>query len=120
MAEEFVKKQEFDDYRKETNAKIEALDTDIRSFSNLLAKIDKKTDIMLNTIENNKDTESLKIETAIAPVINKQNLQEQQIQSNTKDITEIKENNKWLWRTIAASIIAMVGEIIMAAIVFFK
>lgn len=120
MAEEFVKKTEFDLFRKETNHKIEELNSDIKEFSNLLSKIDKKTDIMLNTIESNKETEILKIETAIAPLANKQNLQEHEIQENTKEIKEIKENNKWLWRTIVAAIIGMIGEIIMAAIAFFK
>jgi DNA-binding XRE family transcriptional regulator len=120
MADEFVKREEFDLFRNETNHKIDELNNDIKEFSGLLSKIDKKTDIMLNTIENNKDTESLKIESAIAPLVNKQDLQEHEIKENTKDITEIKENNKWLWRTVVASIIAMIGEIIVAAIAFFK
>ena len=120
MADEFVKRDEFDLFRKETKHKIDELNNDIKQFSGLLSKIDKKTDIMLNTIENNKDTESLKIESAIAPLANKQDLQEHEIKENTKDITEIKENNKWLWRTVVASIIAMIGEIIVAAIAFFK
>lgn len=120
MADEFVKRDEFDLFRNETNHKIEELNNDIKEFSGLLSKIDKKTDIMLNTIENNKDTESLKIESAIAPLANKQDIQEHEIKENTKDITEIKENNKWLWRTVVASIIGMIGEIIVAAIAFFK
>lgn len=120
MADEFVKRDEFDLFRNETNHKIEELNNDIKEFSGLLSKIDKKTDIMLNTIENNKDTESLKIESAIAPFINKQDIQDHEIKENTKDIKEMKENNKWLWRTVVASIIGIVGEIIMAAIAFFK
>ena len=120
MADEFVKREEFDLFRRETNHKIEEINDDIKDFSDLLSKIDKKTDIMLNTIEGNKETEGLKIKTALAPLENKQELQEHEIQENTKDIKEIKENNKWLWRTIVAAIIGMIGEIIMAAIAFFK
>lgn len=120
MAEDFVKREEFDLFRSETNHKIEELNNDIKEFSSLLSKIDKKTDIMLNTIESNKETEILKIESAISPLSNKQDLQEHAIKENTKDISEMKENNKWLWRTVVASIIAMVGEIIVAAIAFFK
>ena len=119
MADEFVKRDEFDLFRKETNHKIEELNSDIKEFSTLLSKIDKKTDIMLNTIESNKETETLKIEAAIVPLTNKQNLQQHEIEENSKDIKEIKENNKWLWRTIVAAIIGMIGEIIMAAIAFF-
>lgn len=120
MAEDFVKREEFDLFRSETNHKIEELNSDIKQFSGLLSKIDKKTDIMLNTIESNKETETLKIESAIAPLVNKQDLQDHEIKENTKDISEIKENNKWLWKTVVAAIIGMIGEIIMAAIAFFN
>lgn len=120
MAEDFVKREEFDLFRSETNHKIEELNSDIKQFSGLLSKIDKKTDIMLNTIESNKETETLKIESAIAPLVNKQDLLDHEIKENTKDISEIKENNKWLWKTVVAAIIGMIGEIIMAAIAFFN
>ena len=120
MAEDFVKRDEFDLFRKETNHKIDELNSDIKQFSDVLSKIDKKTDIMLNTIESNKETETLKIERAIAPLLTKQDVQAHEIQDNTKEIKELKENNKWLWRTIVASIIGMIGEIIIAAIAFFN
>ena len=113
---DFVSKEEFENFKDETNKKFECLNKDIKGVSGLLTKIDKKTDILINNVENNKANEVLKIENAIAPCMQEQKIQKQEIKENSKSIEKIQENNRWVWRTIAGVVITAVGGIIVSAL----
>jgi hypothetical protein len=56
----------------------------------------------------------VRIETLLEPLVclhDKFYQTQGQTSQNTKDIAEIKDNNKWLWRTLAGTIITMLGSL---------
>ena len=40
--------------------------------------------------------------------------------NNKEKIDKIEDNNKWLWRSIVASIIALLSELVVGVIAFLK
>ena len=100
MAGEFVSREEFDSLKKEVAEIKEEFDKS----TDLLNKIDKKTDIIFEKLDNFSRVSNMQIE----PL-------KKDIEKNTEDIKEIKSNNQWMWRTLASTIIAMIIKIVFDA-----
>lgn len=100
MAGEFVSREEFDSLKKEVAEIKEEFDKS----TDLLNKIDKKTDIIFEKLDNFSRVSNMQIE----PL-------KKDIDKNTEDIKEIKASNQWVWRTLASTIIAMIIKIVFDA-----
>ena len=99
--EEFVKKKDFDNFKNEVDKRLNAIEEPIKEIQITSAKtleklenMDKNNDLKNQIIEE-------KINTKIEPL-------KKDIISNSKDIDDIKNNNQWLWRTIAGAIIVTI------------
>lgn len=90
MSEEYVSRNEFNQLRD----KVDKLEKTMESSEKLLQAIDKKVDVISNEITNANKIEELKIK----PI--------------EKDVEAIKDNNKWLWRTIIAVAIGLIANFI--------
>lgn len=108
MSDEFVKREEFENLKKE----VDDIKLELSKSAEILQKIDKKIDIIFERFENSNKLNELQkqnIETAINAKIEPL---KKDISDNTEEIKEIKDNNKWLWRTLASTIIGIVIKII--------
>ena len=106
--EEYVGREEFENLKKE----VYEIRSELSKSTELLQKIDKKTDIIFERLEtSNKisDLQNEKIETNIS---SKLEPIKKDVEKNTEKIKEIKDNNKWLWTTIAGSVIAIIIKIV--------
>lgn len=106
--EEYVGREEFENLKKE----VYEMKSELSRSTELLQKIDKKTDIISERLEtSNKisDLQNEKIETNIS---SKLEPIKKDVEKNTEKIKEIKDNNKWLWTTIAGSVIAIIIKIV--------
>lgn len=90
MTEECVKRTEFENLKKEVdNIKVEITDS-----RRLLQAIDKKIDVIDQKLASAEEIDNLKL----TPM--------------QKEIDEIKDNNKWLWRAIMGTIIGLAIKIL--------
>lgn len=90
MAEDCVKREEFENLKKEVdNIKIDMSDS-----KKLLQAIDKKIDIIDQKLASAEEIDNLKL----TPM--------------QRELDEIKDNNKWLWRTIIGTIITVAIKIL--------
>lgn len=86
MANEFVSREEFENLKKE----VTEIKDELGKSGDLLNKIDKKTDIIFEKLDNFSKVSSMQIEP-----LNKD------IKKNAEDIKELKSNSQWAWRSIA-------------------
>lgn len=94
---EFVSREEFENLKSE----VAEMKDDLSKSSELLKNIDKRTDIILEKLDNFSTVYNMRIE----PL-------KKDIEKNSEDIKELKDNSKWLWKTIATTIIGIVIKII--------
>lgn len=94
---EFVGREEFENLKTE----VAEIKEDLSKSSELLINIDKRTDIILEKLDNISTVYNMRIE----PL-------KKDIEKNSEDIKELKDNSKWLWKTIATTIIGIVIKII--------
>lgn len=94
---EFVGREEFENLKTE----VAEIKEDLSKSSELLKNIDKRTDIILEKLDNFDKVSTMQIE----PL-------KKDISKNTEDIKEIKSNNQWLWRTSLGIILSIVIKII--------
>lgn len=94
---EFVSREEFENLKSE----VAEMKDDLSKSSELLKNIDKRTDIILEKLDNFSTVYNMRIE----PL-------KKDISKNTEDIKEIKSNNQWLWRTSLGIILSIVIKII--------
>lgn len=83
MEQNLVTREEFEKLEKKVD-RIEALQTE---YVKILQAIDKKVDVITEKVTTSDRIEDLKLE----PI--------------DKRVTELEENKKWLWRTIAGALI---------------
>lgn len=90
MTEEFVKREEFENLKKN----VEKLEENLVASEKLLQTIDKKIDVI-----NEKITSSDKID---------------ELKYNPLDtrLTKVESNQDWLWKTLIASILGLAIKII--------
>ena len=90
MAEEFVSKIEFNTLKEEVNK----IKKETEESSKLLLEIDKKIDIINEKIVTADKIEELKF----SPI--------------EKRIKNLEDNQTWLWRTVGASIVALLINVL--------
>ena len=101
MSEDFVSRDEFNGLEQE----VQELKLEFNESKNILIMIDKKIDVITERLENTtkvSDLQNKNIETRITS----------KLEPMQKEIDEIKDSRKWLWRTIGAVIIGIVIKII--------
>lgn len=86
MAESYVSKEEFNILVK----RVDKIETQNEKNEKLLQEVDKKVDIILEKIVNADKQEQLKL----SPIEEK--------------LGEVKDNQKWLWRTCGATLIGLI------------
>lgn len=90
MAEEYVSRKEFDNLRGE----VDNIKKEMNESMKILQAIDKKIDVIDAKIATSEEIDNLKI----TPM--------------QKELSEIKDNNKWLWRTVVGTMITIAIKII--------
>lgn len=101
MSEGFVSRDEFNDLKQE----VQELKLEFNESKNILTMIDKKIDIITERLENTTKVSDLQNENIETRITSK-------LEPMQKEIDEIKDSRKWLWRTIGAVIIGIVIKII--------
>lgn len=108
MSEEFVSRDEFNTLKNE----VQELKEEVGEYKQLLMQIDKKCDVITERLENTTKVSDLQNENIETRITSKLEPIKKDIASNKKDIDEINDNRKWLWRTIGAVIIGIVIKLI--------
>lgn len=93
---EFVSREEFENLKSE----VAEIKEDLSKSSELLINIDKRTDVILEKLNNLDKVSNMQIE----PL-------KKDIAKNTEDIKEIKSNNEWLWKAVGTTIIGIVIKV---------
>lgn len=94
---EFVSREEFENLKSE----VAEIKDELSKSSELLINIDKRTDVILEKLDNLDKVSNMQIE----PL-------KKDITKNTEDIKEIKSNSQWLWRAIGSVLIGIVIKLI--------
>ena len=94
---EFVSREEFENLKSE----VAEIKEDLSKSSELLINIDKRTDIILEKLDNFDKISNMQIEPF-----------KKDITKNTEDIKEIKSNNQWLWKAVGTTIIGIVIKVV--------
>lgn len=94
---EFVSREEFENLKSE----VAEIKDDLSKSSELLINIDKRTDVILEKLDNLDKISNMQIE----PL-------KKDITKNTEDIKEIKSNTQWLWKAIGTTIIGIAIKVI--------
>lgn len=94
---EFVSREEFENLKSE----VAEIKEDLSKSSELLINIDKRTDVILEKLNNLDKVSNMQIE----PL-------KKDITKNTEDIKEIKSNTQWLWKAVGTTIIGIVIKVV--------
>lgn len=81
-----VSREEFDNLKSD----VETLKRELDNSKELLTKIDKKLDVISEKFSNSREIEELKLK----PL--------------EKRVGDIEDNNKWIWRTVTGTILAII------------
>lgn len=90
MANEFVSREEFENLKEE----VQELKEEVSEYKTLLLQIDKKIDVIGEKIATGEKMEELKLQ----PITNR--------------VAKLEENQSWLSKTVAGTIIGIVIKII--------
>ena len=101
MSEDFVSRDEFNGLKQE----VQELKLEFNESKNILTMIDKKIDVITERLENTTKVSDLQNENIETRITSK-------LEPMQKELDEIKDSRKWLWRTIGAVIIGIVIKII--------
>lgn len=102
---EYVEKAEFNQWKEE----VKELKQELGENKPILHEIERKVDIINEKVTTSDKIEELKLK----PLY-------QQIDVQKKEIDELKDNQKWLRRTILSSVIVMIFEAIGLVFAFLK
>lgn len=94
---EFVSREEFENLKSE----VAEIKDELSKSGELLKNIDKRTDIILEKLDNLDRVSNMQIEPLKKDII-----------KNAEDIKEIKSNNQWLWKAVGTTIIGIVVKVI--------
>lgn len=106
--EDFVSRTEFENLKKE----VADIKTELNKSTEILSKIDKKTDIISERLESSDKLSDLQNENIETRITSKLEPIKKDIASNKKDIDEINDNRKWLWRAMGSVLIGIVIKLI--------
>lgn len=98
MAEEFVRREEFNNLKKD----VEKIKEDMNENAKTLQSIDKKVDIIKERLISTDEISELKLK----PIDNR--------------VKELEDNQKWLRKTVIGTLIALVIGIIVEVIKLIK
>ena len=98
MAEDFVKREEFENLKKN----VEKLEENLAASEKLLQTIDKKIDVINEKITNSDKIDELKYK----PLENR--------------VDKLEESRSWLWKTVGATIIGIVIKLIFDITKYIK
>ena len=111
MAEEFVSRNEFEEFRKETREDIKSIHNELKGDKDLLHEIDKKVDSIIANLKISNDAE--KTEKTLTEKIVDLKLEPVQ-----KDVNDLKSAKTWATRLLIGELVAILGLIIKAAGIF--
>lgn len=94
---EFVSREEFENLKSE----VAEIKDELSKSGELLINIDKRTDVIVEKLDNLDKISNMQIEPLKKDII-----------KNTEDIKEIKSNTQWLWKAIGTTIIGIVIKVI--------
>lgn len=103
----FVSRDEFNGLK----AEVQELKVEMQENKGILNQIDKKLDVITERIENTTKVSDLQNENIETRITSKLEPLHKDILKNEKDINEIKENNKWLWRALGTTVIGIVIKV---------
>ena len=101
MSEGFVSRDEFNGLKQE----VQELKLEFNESKNILTMIDKKIDVITERLENTTKVSDLQNENIETRITSK-------LEPMQKEIDEINDNRKWLWRAIGSVLIGIVIKII--------
>lgn len=101
MSEDFVSRDEFNGLKQE----VQELKLEFNESKNILTMIDKKIDVITERLENTTKVSDLQNENIETRITSK-------LEPMQKEIDEINDNRKWLWRAIGSVLIGIVIKII--------
>ena len=101
MSEDFVSRNEFNNLKQE----VQEIKIEMNENKDILQAISRKCDVITERLENTTKISDLQNENIETRITSK-------LEPMQKEIDEIKDNRKWLWRTIGAVIIGIVIKII--------
>ncbi len=113
MSEDFVNRNEFNNLKQE----VQELKIEMNENKGILTQIDKKIDVITERLENTNRLSDLQNENIETRITSKIEPIKKDIATNKKEIDEIKENKKWLWRAMATTIIGIGIKLIFDIIV---
>ena len=108
MSEDFVSRDEFNTLKNE----VQELKEEVGEYKQLLMQIDKKCDVITERLENTSKISDLQNENIETRITSKLEPIKKDIASNKKEIDEINDNRKWLWRAIGSVLIGIVIKLI--------
>ena len=103
MSEDFVSREEFNGLKQE----VQELKLEFNESKNILTMIDKKIDVITERLENSTKVSDLQNENIETRITSKLEPLKKDIEKNKEEIDEIKENTKWLWRSVGGVVIGI-------------
>ena len=114
MPENYVNREEFNNLKQE----VQELKIEMNENKGLLQQIDKKIDVIAERIDNTTKLSDLQNENIETRINAKMEPLKKDILKNEKEITEIKENKKWLWRSVIAILLGIGFDLLVNIIKF--
>lgn len=108
MSEDFVSRNEFNNLKQE----VQEIKIEMNENKDILQAISRKCDVITERLENTTKISDLQNENIETRITSKLEPIKKDIATNKKEIDEIKDNRKWLWRTVGAVIVGIVIKII--------
>lgn len=112
--EDFVSRTEFENLKKE----VADIKTELNKSTEILSKIDKKTDIISERLESSDKLSDLQNENIETRITAKIKPIEKDIAQNKQEINEMKDNSKWIWRTLIGGLIGLGIKVIFDVSVY--
>lgn len=108
MSEEFVSRNEFNNLKTE----VQEIKIEMNENKDILQAISRKCDVITERLENTSKISDLQNENIETRITSKLEPIKKDIASNKKEIDEINDNRKWLWRAIGSVLIGIVIKLI--------
>lgn len=108
MAEEFVSRNEFNNLK----AEVQEIKIEMNENKDILQAISRKCDVITERLENTTKISDLQNENIETRITSKLEPIKKDILANKKEIDEMKDNRKWLWRAIGSVIIGILIKLI--------
>lgn len=106
--EEFVSREEFESLKRE----VEDIKLELSKSTDILQKIERKIDVIFERFENSNKLNEIQSKNLDTVINSKIDTFKKDIENNKEDIKDIQDNNKWLWRTVGATIIGIVIKVL--------